>query len=226
MSPSRALQPLCSRMHLRRPSSDHFYTAKSSTEPIRQMDSSSGGDDSTSHALGPQSSGCRFGPLDRSSVDRSFLGAAGVSQWPESTIVHVEGSRASEAPTKPPKFHEHSMRKLPRKEKKNRIWSKRRTRNARNVGLRPPPLEAPPSLLLTSWPSILSDGFPPFGPPPFGAPPFETSHERCLLDNTKTCLPVCQLETIDVKVRWIWKNLNLFRKRLDIPSHLLHLLAQ
>ena len=121
------------------------------------MDSSSGGDDSTSHALGPQSSGCRFGPLDRSSVDRSFLGAAGVSQWPESPIVHVEGSRASEAPTKPPKFHEHSMRKLPREEKKNRNWSKRKTRNARNVGLRPPPLEPPPSLLLPSWPSVDSE---------------------------------------------------------------------
>ena len=42
------------------------------------------------------------------------------------------------------------------------------------------------------------------------------------MDNTKTCRPACQLETICALVRWILKHLLLVRKPWQLPLHLCH----
>ena len=41
----------------------------------------------------------------------------------------------------------------------------------------------------------------------------------CLLDNTKTCRPVCQLEMICALVRWILRYLPLIRKPWHLPLY-------
>ena len=56
----------------------------------------------------------------------------------------------------------------------------------------------------------------------FPANECDRTDESVLLDNTKISLPACQLETICVLVKWVWKNLNLLVKRLNIPWQLLH----